>query len=389
MIGARLKQARMLAGMTQQQLADAIKEVGFGITKQAISKYETGKSFPSARFMLLASSILDVPSTYFMHEPETEVQWTAFRRHSGFGKRKQEALKAYAADLAELQVELHSLLYPNAPAALPEPVPVRRFEEVEERANHLRKEWKVGDRPLDNLVQTAEDKGMIVIGWDDESGEFDGLSGWCGEYPVTVINQNRSTDRIRFTLAHEIGHLIMDTSNAVEDEEKLAHRFAAAFLVPAEHALRELGNNRPELSWRELMTLKRKYGLSMAAWLGRARDLNIINDHTYKNQFIELSKRGWRKDEPGDYFGDEEPLLMEQMAHRALGERLIEPDRLAILDLEPVEQLDELMTRDKYPSATELLRMDEAERDKWVAQMFEWAKDVEFKIFEAYGEEEF
>lgn len=389
MIGARLKQARMLAGMTQQQLADAVKEVGFSITKQAISKYETGKSFPSARFMLLASGVLDVPSSYLFHQPEIEVRWSAFRRQSRFGKTKQEALKAYAADLAELQVELHSLLYPNAPAALPEPVPVRRFEEAEARANHLRKKWKVGDRPLDNLVQTAEDKGMIVIGWDDESGEFDGLSGWCGNYPVTVINQNRSADRIRFTLAHEIGHLVMDTSNAVEDKEKLAHRFAAAFLVPAEHALRELGNNRPELSWRELKTLKRKYGMSMAAWLGRARDLNIINDHTYKNQYIDLSKRGWRKDEPGEYLGDEETLQLKQMAHRALAERLIEPDRLAILDLEPVEQLDELMTRGKYPSATELLRMDEAERDKWVAQMFEWAKDVEFKIFEAYGEEEF
>ena len=70
MIGARLKQARLLAGMTQRQLARELGEAGFKITAAAISKYEKEKSFPTARFMLLASSVLGVPSTYLMHEPE-------------------------------------------------------------------------------------------------------------------------------------------------------------------------------------------------------------------------------------------------------------------------------------------------------------------------------
>ncbi|MCY4145978.1 MAG: XRE family transcriptional regulator [Chloroflexi bacterium] len=383
MIGARLKQARMLAGMTQQQLADAVQEAGFSVTKQAISKYENEKSFPSARYLLLASSVLDVPGSYFTHQPETEVRWSTFRRQSGFGKREQEAIMAYASDLAELQVELHSLLYPNAKAALPKPVPVCHFEDAERQANRLRRRWDVGDRPLDNLVQTAEDRGLIVISWDDKSGQFDGLSGWRGDYPVTVVNQNRSADRIRFTLAHEIGHLVMDTSNAVEDEEKLAHRFAAALLVPAEHALRELGNNRFELDWQELKTLKRKYGMSMAAWLGRARDLGIINNRAYKNQFIELSKRGWRKDEPGEYLGDEEPLQIKQMAQRAVAEGLISPDRMAQIGLDVWEAESE-QVNSEHLTVYDLMAMPGEERNAAMERAFKLAAEDDFEIFEAY-----
>ena len=173
----------MLAGMKQRELASALGENGLKITAAAISKYENEKSYPSAQFMLRASGVLGVPSSFLLHQPSTRVEWTAFRRHRGFGKRRQEAVKAYAADLAELQVELHSALYPNSPPNLPEPAIATDYGDAERIAADLRAAWDVGNRPLDNLVQTAEDQGVIVINWDDDSGQFDGLSGWCGKYP--------------------------------------------------------------------------------------------------------------------------------------------------------------------------------------------------------------
>lgn len=383
MIGARLKQARLFAGMTQRELAAELGKIDFKISAAAISKYEKAKSFPSAQFMLLASSVFNVPSAYFMHQPETDIQWAAFRRQSGFGKIKQEAVKAYAADLAELQVELHSLLYPKTTVALPEPVPVRHFEDAEKRANRLREIWNVGDRPLDNLVQMAEDRGVIVIGWDDDSGKFDGLSGWCGNYPVTVINQNRSADRIRFTLAHEIGHLVMDTSNAIEDEEALAQRFAAVLLVPDTHAYHELGRNRPSLDWGELMMLKRKYGLSMAAWIMRARDLNIISERTYVSLNIQRSTLGWSKCEPVNYLGDEEPLQLKQMAQRAVAEGLISPDRVARIGLD-IWEPETKHADSEHLTVYDLLAMPEEERNAVMERAFELAAAHGFENFEAY-----
>ena len=334
MIGARLKQARLLAGMTQRELASKLSEVDYKITAAAISKYEKEKSFPTAQFMLLASSVLGVPGSYLLHQPETEVRWTAFRRHSGFGKKKQEAVKAYASDVAELQIELHSILYPNSPPDLPAPAKANDYEDAEQIARQLRVAWDAGNRPLDNLVQTAEDRGVIVIAWEDDIGKFDGLSGWCGGYPITVINSDRSADRKRFNLAHEIGHLVMDTTDASVDEESLAHRFAAALLVPEEHAFHELGRERRQLDWGELMMLKRKYGLSMAGWIRRARDLKIISEHHYESLNIERSSLGWRTCEPVEYLGDEEPLQLKLMVQRAVAEGLVSIDRMTRVGLD-------------------------------------------------------
>ena len=389
MIGARLKQARLLAGMTQRQLAAELGARDFKITAAAISKYEKGKSTPPAQFLILASCELEVLSTYFSHQSSNKVKWKSYRRHSNLGKKQQEAIKGQAADLAELHVELYSMLYPQSAPVLPPAVPVETFAGAEKVAHNLRKTWKLDSRPLDSLVQTSEDKGIVVVGWD-RSDRFDGLSGWCGNYPVAVINTAKSTDRTRFNLGHEIGHLLMDTSAVTKKmEEKLAHRFAAALLVPAQHARNELGPQRDHIDWTELKVLKRKYGLSMQAWLIRARDLEIITENRFEAMYKELGWRGWRKEEPEEYRGDEEPILLKQMASHAVAEGLISPDRVTrvakdVLDLEnPDDQSSE------YPDAQELLEMDDDKRDMWMSKMFDLAQTMEFETFEAYGEEEF
>lgn len=388
MISVRVKQARLLAGLTQQQLADRLGEQGYRVTKAAISKYEKGKSMPPARFLLLASAILNVRSAYFTHQPAKTIEWQAFRRRSQLPRKEQKAVKAYARDIAELQIELQSLLYPKLEYALPS-VAVGAADEAEAAAGQLREQWDVGDRPLDNLVQMAEDRGVIVISWADKRGGFDGLSGWCDGQAVTVINTSRSADRVRFNLAHELGHLVMDTS-AVSDKEaeRLAHRFAAALLAPAEHARHELGQKRHRLDWGELMMLKRKYGLSMGAWIRRAKDLNIISKGHYTELCKTISVRGWRKKEPVEYLGDEEPLRLRQMAQRAVAEGLMSPDRITRVGVECFDNdVDE--TRSKHLTVRDLLKMSEEQRNAVMERAFALAADEEFEIFEAYGEEEF
>ena len=381
MIGSRIKQARLLAEMTQKRLADRLTERGYPVTAAAISKYEKGKSYPPAQFLLLASGELNVRSTYFSHQPEMCVRWKLFRKHNRLGKTKQDAIMSNAADLAELHIDLYSLLYPDRSTNLPPPLKVDTYQGAETAADQLRTQWELGDRPLDNLVQTAEDRGVVVISWD-KSGDFDGLSGWCGDYPVTVINTNRSTDRIRFNLAHEIGHLVMDNSDvSAKEEEHLAHRFAASFLVPAEHARYELGSKRGRIDWGELMMLKRKYGLSMAAWLMRARDLGIITPNLYTAMFIELNSKGWRKKEPVEYLGDEEPLQLKQMSLRAVAEGLASPDRINSVCRNCLDEtVDE--TEANHLTVRDLLNMSEDERNAVMEQAFALAAVDNFETFE-------
>ncbi|MCY3916638.1 MAG: XRE family transcriptional regulator [Chloroflexi bacterium] len=388
MIGARLKQARLLAGMTQRELARELGETGFNISAAAISKYEKEKSFPTARFWLTASNVLGVPITYLMHQPSRPVEWIGFRCRARLSETARKLIKAYAADRADAQSELRDLLYPETDYDFPS-IPVSSLKDAECAAEQLREIWNVGDRPLDNLVQLAEDREVIVINWADKTGLFDGLSGWCADRPVTVVNSQFPLDRRRITLAHEIGHLVMDTSISADDDEALAFRFAAALLAPADHVFRELPDKSYYLNWDELKLLKRKYGLSMSAWVRRAYDLNMISYSTYKAMNIEYKSLGWHKGEPVQYIGDEEPLLLKQMAGRAIAEGLIAPDKFSHLQLSDADSDEDYLPRGDYPSASDLLEMDQEDRQRWIGQMFRWAEDVDFEVFEAYGEEEF
>ena len=173
--------------------------------------------------------------------------------------------------------------------------------EAEKAAQKLREDLNLGTAPIESFVGLLEAHGAIVItGHLAEDAPFDGLAGWAGtSRPVIYINSNRSTDRTRYNLAHEFGHLYLNCDELSEKErENIAHRFAAAFIVPKEAVIHELGGPRRNLSLAELGLLKRKYGLSIQAWIRRAYDLEVINTHLYRTLYTELSIRGWRRQEP-------------------------------------------------------------------------------------------
>jgi len=166
---------------------------------------------------------------------------------------------------------------------------VNCIDDVENAAKSLRKRWGLGVVPLESVIELVEDKGGIVILSSSAEGEFDGLCGWANElYPVIVSSGAVSADRRRFSGAHELGHLLLETSGfSDKEQEMMANRFAAAFIVPSEAAILELGRQRRNLSLDELALLKAKYGLSIQAWIYRALDLGIIA----RSQFTALFRR--------------------------------------------------------------------------------------------------
>jgi Zn-dependent peptidase ImmA (M78 family)/DNA-binding XRE family transcriptional regulator len=382
MLGERLRQARLLANLSQEDLAQQMTQQAYSITKQAISKYEKNLSYPPAQFLILAAQILAVPSSYFFHQTQADVQWLAFRRASDLAVSEQESVKAYARDVVELQIELQTLLHPQAQVDLPETRLVTSFEEAEALAMSLREQWDLDLQAIESLVQTAEDHGVVVIAWEKTTDKFDGLSGWCGKQAVTVLRMDVEPERRRFTLAHELGHLLMNTAH-LEDRsaEKLANRFAATLLVPTERAFHELGKRRTRLDWDELGILKRKYGLSMAAWLKRAEDLEIISHHYAKQLWIELKRKGWHQQEPVPYIGDESPLLLEQMAHHANAEGLMSSDRIQRA-YPKWKEAAPVAVPERF-SIYDLLALPEDEREQKMAEAYALANAEDYELFEA------
>jgi hypothetical protein len=157
-----------------------------------------------------------------------------------------------------------------------------------------------------------------------------------------VLNLEPPADRRRFSLAHELGHLVLDTAGIPSaDEERLAHRFASAFLVPAAAARRELGVRRSGLALAELEHLKRKYGVSMQAWTRRARDLGIVTEETYRGwQIIWFRSRGLHVRESAEYEAPETPSRLHLLFVRALAERRVDREWARAMCPEAVTEIE-------------------------------------------------
>jgi Zn-dependent peptidase ImmA (M78 family) len=219
--------------------------------------------------------------------------------------------------------------------ALPDELPEQIFslEQAEDLAIQMRHAWELGLNPIHDMIDTLEAKGVMIITTDVETDKkFDGLAGKIGSTPVVVISTAQSGDRQRFTLAHELGHLVVHGRLAEGiDEEKACNAFAGAFLLPTQSLIEHLGEKRRHIEPRELLMLKHEYGISMLAALFRAGQCGIITPATQKNLFMLFSKNGWRTEEPGKAYPHESTYLHKQLVYRALGEEYIGESKAAEL----------------------------------------------------------
>lgn len=326
MIGQRIKQARLAAGMTQDDSVNCLVALeGRVLTKAGLSKYERGGSTPKPPMLRALAHVFGVTLDFFLEEPSVTVRWLAFRKHASLGKGAVERIQAVAAAQVDAFVALSRALQPHRKLRVHARTRVESPEDVERAADSLRTLWRLGDQPIESVTNVIEDSGGIVLEVGGSDDDYDGLSGWAGEtIPAIIVSPCVSDDRRRFSLAHELGHLFMELGRAdSRTEERMAHRFAAAFLVPAKTVRRELGEKRRHLDFRELAILKRKHGLSMQAWILRAADLGIIDQAHARTLFADLSARGWRREEPVRFEGRERPLRLRQLTVRAHAEGLL------------------------------------------------------------------
>jgi len=336
MIGERLKQARLGAGLSMDAL---VAKMDHFLTKQAISKYETGKSVPGSEVLVRLAKTLGVKTSYFMQEPKVNVEFIAYRKHGRLLKAEANRLQVRITDHLENYCWLAALFpAPDGKAGrrevvnMPKLLQAKSVDDAEKIAKELREKWKIGMDPIENLVETLEDHAATVLALDADA-RFDGNAAWAKvigdneqKIPVLVTNAAMPGDRQRFNLAHELGHLVIKQKKTKDDED-IAHRFAAAFLVPDEVAYRELGQSRSRIEFDELLLLKHKYGMSMQAWLRRAKDLGIISFSWYKNTLVSFRKFGWHRNEPGKQVASEKPIRFRQFALRAMAEGIISRER--------------------------------------------------------------
>lgn len=332
-IAERLKMARKMRGISQRELARRA-----GVSANAVSKYERGLNVPGSAVLIRLSKALDVKIEYLLR-PDTHsirLKAPAFRRLE-MGAKDEVMVKERVRDWLERYLEVEDLLDIDMKSEfhmpLGYPIRVSTIDEVEKVAEKLRHEWNLGFDPIESLTDLLEDRG-VKVGVIPAPDTFEVITFWYDSTPIVAVRDGVPGDRQRLSLAHELGHLMVlppEEMDNDEGREKVAFRFAGAFLVPESIVKRELGEERTRLDLFELHLLKHKYGLSMQAWIYRAKDLGIISQKEYHRLFDIFTEKNWRQREPGDQILPEEPGRMKRLVMRAYTEEIISFSRASEL----------------------------------------------------------
>ena len=305
----RLTEARELKGITKVDLAE-----GLGLTRGAVAQFESGQSRPSAETFARIAMFLGQDPVFFLHAPDrNSVQpRISYRKRSANAASNERIARIKALHTNDVLRYVFSKIKENAhdiPDTLFEDSPENLSDfDVEAKALQLRDAWGVGDLPIRKLAILLENHGIICVS-DELPDKVEAFSYWVDlsgsgmEHPVIIGNQDTTFFRQRFTLAHELGHLVLH--RYVEDFEaeannKLyehqANRFASAFLMPE----KRFSNSLYSTTLSALPEQKRRWGASVGSIVERLKDLGLINEDRYKFYQIEISRRGWKRCEPYD-----------------------------------------------------------------------------------------
>jgi Zn-dependent peptidase ImmA (M78 family) len=170
-----------------------------------------------------------------------------------------------------------------------------------EAARKLRKLWKIEKGAIENLTQILEGNGLFVINFDFNTDRVDGMSVMAdGKVPVIFVNKRSLGDRQRFTLAYELGHLVMHLKTNPSFKRDISHEaneFAAELLMPEKDIASDLKNG---VTIPQLADLKRKWKVSMQALLYRANDLEFITDNNKRYLINQFNSLNIRRREPAE-----------------------------------------------------------------------------------------
>ncbi|MCJ1708429.1 ImmA/IrrE family metallo-endopeptidase [Microbacterium sp. VKM Ac-2923] len=323
-----LEASRVAHGLTQAELSAAS-----GVAQGVISKLESGNLTPDPARMSALAKALGVPVSLIDGT-------TMSAPHARVFHRKQASLPAKAshklhADMVLAHVRLSRLLRDDdLGSSIPHlPLPENGLYTPSDRAREVRKMWGLPPGPVPSIVDLLESHGVPCLMWDVSSARVDAIASWPDDAtPVILLSSRAPGDRLRFTVAHELGHAVMHAVPCA-DCERQADEFASEFLMPRKDIKDALvGATLPRLA-----ALKPIWGTSIAALARRARDVGAINDSQYRSLNIELSQSGYRKNEPV-HVNPELPGFVE----RAIAKRLAKGETISQLADDALISVDEL-----------------------------------------------
>lgn len=341
----RLKQARAMRGLSYRELSE---KMGQAVSHVALSKYEDGSIKPSGEVLAKLCTALNVAPDLLFRPTSVSVGQVSFRKRKAFGEKQTSMLLEHIRAQLENYLEAEELLNDRVPFERPKV----NADDARAAARELRKVWGLGEQPIADVIELLERHGIRVIEIDERSDRFDGclLDG----LDVIVISSrpDLSVARKRFTLAHELAHLLLNEwaakRNLSEKElEKAMNGFASEFLFPSAVLRQFFGGQRTAITMEELHSAKVRYGMSLCGIVYALNELGLITANSYK-RFLTGPRNQWRNEvglivEPDDVEVNklycERPERFDRLVMRGVAEGNLSLSRAAGLLGKTIAQL--------------------------------------------------
>ena len=298
------------------------------VSRQSIAKYETDFMRPRPATLKSICKVLNISPEYILRGHDFKMSEPSLRQAD-----KTKVTPEFMDELLiNLNAWLASYLFTEEQVATPRPFvnPLKRLtistkDDAEQAALALRKAWNIGIGAIPSLCRLAERKGVRIFNTPLPKSIL-GMNLWAdGKYPVIILNyDNRITtvERIRFTIAHELGHLLLHFSDHIEFKpknpdddpiEKLCEIFAGNLLLPRTTLYEEIGTRRDFLTLEELIDIREHYGVSISAAVHQAHDLGIITTDHYNWWYDARINKNKREDGWGSYPLTELPTRLKRL----------------------------------------------------------------------------
>jgi Zn-dependent peptidase ImmA (M78 family)/DNA-binding Xre family transcriptional regulator len=301
----RLSQSLAARRLSQVQLAAMV-----GVSPATVSKWRSGQQAPEADTLERLASVINVSPEWFTRQLPEQCSVPLFRSNASAHVAARQMLEARLEWTQDIVLALSEFVdFPRLN------LPVRKFanpeeisdSDIEEAACECRDLWRLGRRAIPDLALAVEGAGVILVREETGIAPIEGLSAWSEELcrPIILLSADKDNGfRSRFDLAHELGHLVLHKGmprstdrDRYKQMEAQAHRFAGAFLLPAETFSSEV---RTPVTLDSLLLLKQRWGVSVAAIIMRLEALGIIDEEAKVILFKRRSARWGAKSEPGD-----------------------------------------------------------------------------------------
>lgn len=331
----RLRSQRIMKGYSFRELSEAMGNV---VSAQTLANYESKATFPDSDVMSILLRTLGISYDDIFRplriQPDN-VEFS-FRKKQSLGKKADESIRRIAIDKAEKYLEIEDVLNVRS-NRLPDlgSVVVEDLAAAENAAHIFRELMKLGDDPIPNVFILLEKMGIKVFPMSLDE-RFDALNfSYDGECFVMVNTKLDTNERIRFTLLHEVGHILMNIPDSVNEKivEKLCHRFASNVLLPPVALKERLGQKRVGIAPKELAFIQSEYGISVHAIMLSAKEQGIITEGNLTSFYKKANALPEFKEfvSKSRFCQEEAESGFESMVYRALASEMITVSKAAYL----------------------------------------------------------